>query len=549
MPDKVQTSTAKAIISILERHGVDTVFGLPGVQLDALFNAFYQARNSIRMVHTRHEQTTAYMANGYALSTGKLGVCTMVPGAGLLNAGAALATGYSQNAPVLCITGQIPSKYLGLGLGALHEIDDQLDCVANYTKWRGTIGAPEDVPGVMGEAIRQATSGRNRPVVVEVPPDVLTAEAAPNLDEFDPGFDDPEPGADLIDRAAELLAAAARPVICAGSGAMGATDELRELAEILSAPVIVSQYGPGVADPRHPLTHSLASGIKLWPEADLALGVGTRMATQIMHWGFDDAIKLIRIDADAEQSVAAWPPDVHLVTSSKVGIAKLNAALAGADIKCAWDAGALAAARAEAERESRRDMDMHHGYTDAIRAALPEDGFICFDVTQVGYYASWGFPVYRPRHYIPSGYQGTLGYGFPTALGVKVAHPDAPVVCVAGDGGLMFDIQELATAVQHNINLVTVVFNDQGFGNVRRGQKLGYDGQYIASDLHNPDFIALAEAFGARGMRAGGPEELQSALKKAFDAGAPVLIEVPVGEFPPWLKFVPRRQVRGSTSP
>ncbi|NQV56765.1 MAG: thiamine pyrophosphate-binding protein [Rhodospirillales bacterium] len=546
MSEAPSPNVAKAIVSALEQYGVDTIFGLPGVQMDPLYEAFYHARNSIRIMQTRHEQTTAYMANGYALSTGRLGVCTVVPGPGLLNASAALATGYAANAPVLCITGQIPSHAIGKRMGMLHEIGNQMAGVSGFTKWQGSIMAPEDVGPVLSRAISEATSGRNGPVVVEVPPDVLNMDWDGTLHDFDPAPVEQMPDADAVARAAEALAAATHPVICAGSGTMEATAELRALAELLSAPIIVSQYGQGIADCRDPLTHSLASGIKLWPSADVALAVGTRLATQAQFWGFDDDIKLVRIDADDQVAKEPWPADIHLTTTSKLGLQAIIDALSGADTKGEWDQDALAKMKAETEAGFKTSSAMHYDYTKVIRDALPDDGYICIGLTQLGYYAAWGFPVYNPRTFVRGGYQGTLGFGFPTALGAKVAHPDVPVICVAGDGGLMFDIQELSSAVLHNINLITVVFNDAGYGNVRRNQKLMYNEHYIASDLHNPDFVALAEAFGAVGMRAEGPEGLSAALKEAIGLDKPVLIEVPVGEFPPWQPISPRQKVRGA---
>ncbi|MDP6178509.1 MAG: thiamine pyrophosphate-dependent enzyme [Desulfatiglandales bacterium] len=195
-------------------------------------------------------------------------------------------------------------------------------------------------------------------------------------------------------------------------------------------------------------------------------------------------------------------------------------------------------------KDLAEQLKPQHEYTMAIRNELPEDGIACFGVTQLGFYSWWGFPVYKPRTMIQPGYQGTLGYSFPTALGAKVGNPDKNVVCIVGDGGFMFNVQELATAVQQKINLVTVLFNDNAFGNVRRNQKEGYDGRYIASDLQNPDFTKLADSFGVMSLRADSPEALSSALREAFKADAPALIEVQVGEFPGWQRFMPHRKLR-----
>jgi acetolactate synthase-1/2/3 large subunit len=306
----------------------------------------------------------------------------------------------------------------------------------------------------------------------------------------------------------------------------------------------MSSHGLGAVDGRHYLAQNMLAGAELWPKIDVALAVGTRFVMPMLHWGYDDDIKLIRIDPDAAQSVAPWKPDVHIVTTGKLAL------------------GALVdrTARHNRKRDSRetelndlkmrltKNLDEHltpqSEYARVIRNELSEDGIACFGVTQLGFYAWWNFPVYKPRTMIQPGYQGTLGYGFPTSLGAKVANPDKMVVGVVGDGGFMFNVQELATAALHNIKSVTVVFNDNAFGNVRRTQKNAYGGRIIGSDLKNPDFMKLADSFGVMGIRADSPEKLRAALREAFKADAPALIEVPIRELPEWQKFMPMRKIR-----
>ena len=542
MAEPRERSGAEAVVEALVRAGVEVVFALPGQQLDELFNAFYHARDKIRLIHPRHEQATAYMANGYALATGKLGVAVVVPGPGLLNASAALSTGWAANAPVLCVTGQIPSRFIGKGTGQLHEIPNQLRSVEGFTKYQGSIMNPAEAPGVMARAISEATSGRNRPVVVEIPPDILQARGPVDFGNFNPAPHEPALDAAEVERAAALIAKAKYPVICAGSGAIGASAVLTKLAEKLGAPVVMSQYGIGAIGYRSPYAHTLISGMELWAKADLAIAVGTRFSTQTA-WGRDDDLKLIRIDPDPVQSLAAWKPDVHLLTTAEVA---LPALLAAANGKSDWSLSELQAAKHAAEARMAKEVAASDVYTRALRAGLPDESYVCFDITQVGYHAWWGYPAYRPRTLVRQSFQGTLGYAFPTALGAKVGVGDAPTVCVTGDGGFMFGMQELATAVQEKINLITVVMNDGAYGSVRRYQKDLYRGEHIASSLRNPAFVDVARVFGWATIVADGPEALTTALKRAVTRDKPVLIEVPVGEFPAWQSFIPRRRVRGT---
>ena len=368
MAEPRERSGAEAVVEALVRAGVEVVFALPGQQLDELFNAFYHARDKIRLIHPRHEQATAYMANGYALATGKLGVAVVVPGPGLLNASAALSTGWAANAPVLCVTGQIPSRFIGKGTGQLHEIPNQLRSVEGFTKYQGSIMNPAEAPGVMARAISEATSGRNRPVVVEIPPDILQARGPVDFGNFNPAPHEPALDAAEVERAAALIAKAKYPVICAGSGAIGASAVLTKLAEKLGAPVVMSQYGIGAIGYRSPYAHTLISGMELWAKADLAIAVGTRFSTQTA-WGRDDDLKLIRIDPDPVQSLAAWKPDVHLLTTAEVA---LPALLAAANGKSDWSLSELQAAKHAAEARMAKEVAASDVYTRALRAGLPD---------------------------------------------------------------------------------------------------------------------------------------------------------------------------------
>lgn len=538
-------TTAQAIVEYLRGNGIETVFGIPGVQLDELFNAFYEQRETIRLINPRHEQASAYMAMGYAQSTGNIGTFLAVPGPGVLNTSAALATAYGNNAPVLCLAGQIPSKLIDKGFGILHEIKDQPGTLSSVTKWQGRINAQEETSSLLSEAFSQLSNGRRRPVLVETAPDILMQEGDGLPSSEPPQNHALEIDSDAIAVAAKMLANAANPAILVGGGAMDAAVEIGQLAEILQAPVIMSQDGLGVIDYRKPEAFNMLAGAEYWPKIDVALAIGTRFLMPMLDWGYDDDIKLIRVDIDGTQSVKPWTPDVHIVADATESVRHLNDELA----KVCPNRGD----RADEYRELKSKCDNHLAdkmeasqiWNDAIRRALPEDGFICFDITQLGYHSWWGFPVYQPRTMIQQGYQGTLGFSFPTALGAKVAHPDRPVICVTGDGGFMFSIQELATAVQHGINLIVIVMNDNGYGNVRRYQRENYGGNFIASDLTQPDFQKLAASFGMFSCVADTPLDLKTAIITALEREEPVLIEVPVGELPSWQGMGVRRRRRG----
>ena len=537
---------AQALTKSIMGYGVDTIFGLPGAQLDPLFDAFYHERDGLRIIHTRHEQGTSYMALGYAHSTGKTGVCTVVPGPGVYNAGAGLCTAHGLGVPVLCVGGQIPSPWIGKNFGLLHEIEDQMGTMAAVSKWQGRADTPKQAPGLIRDAFRHLHSGRKRPVFVEMSPDIMAAEDDITL--LDPETDYPqlEPDPDLVETAAALLGSAENPAIFVGGGIFGAEEDLLRLAEIIQAPVVMTDTGMGAVDWRNPLAQNMVAGAELWPDVDVVLAVGTKFVSPITSWGHDDDIKLIRIDPDPDQSVAQWPPDVHLVAHGKPALAALAERVQRHNRSRASRTEELAGLKEKVMTELAEGLAPQHAYATAIRNQLPEDGIACFGVTQLGFYSWFGFPTYAPRTKIQPGLQGTLGYGFPTALGAQVGNPDKKVVCVTGDGGFMFGASELATAVQHGINTVTIIFNDGAFGNVKRNQKNMYGARYIASDLRNPDFVKLAEAYGAMGLRAETPDALATVIDEAFKANVPALIDVPVGEMPPWNVFQRRKRLRGN---
>jgi acetolactate synthase-1/2/3 large subunit len=536
-------TTAEATVGALVAHGIDTIYALPGVHNDALFDALFKAGERIRTIHTRHEQGAAYLALGAALATGKPQVYSVVPGPGLLNSSAALLTAYGMNAPVLGLVGQIPQSAIGRGVGHLHEIRDQAGIIARLVDFSARIRAPAQAAALVARALHAMRTGRPGPAVLECAIDVwgrsaLVSAPAPPLP---PAPHEPIDEDALAD-AAKRLAAAKRPLIVAGGGAQDAAAEVAELSRLLQAPVLAYRRGRGVLDSRDPLSVTLPLGRELWGEADVVLGVGTRLFHGYTQWGIDADLAVIRIDADPEESERFAPPAVALIGDAKPILRRLIDALPAQH-------PARRAEMEERQAKMRRRLAKlapQIALLEAIRAELPEDGIFVDEVTQMGFAARLLLPVYKPRTFLSPGYQDNLGWGYATALGAQHARADVPVLSIAGDGGFLFTSNELATAIRHRIPLTVIVFNDGAFGNVRRTQEEQFGNRLIASDLANPDFVRYAQSFGAEAERARSPQELRAALKRAFKRrDGPTLIEVPVSQMPsPW-EFIHMPRVRG----
>jgi acetolactate synthase-1/2/3 large subunit len=524
----------EAVLKALIAEGVDTLFVLPGVQNDAFFNALHDAGERLRWVVTRHEQGAGYMAYGYAAASGRPGTYCVVPGPGFLNTTAALATAYACSAPVFCLSGQIPSRHIGRGVGLLHELPDQLGIMRRLTKWAARVDAPQDAGRLVAEAFAQMASGRPRPTALEVPMDVMARQAWVSTEPVAlPAAAPPAPDPEALARAASLLNGARKPMIFVGGGAAGASALVRQLAECLGAPVVAGWMGQGVIDGRSPLSVSLTMAHRLWPEVDVVLAIGSRFQRPQMDWGLDDALKVIRIDIDPLEIGRHARPEVALLADAAEALQALLSQVKNVG-RSAWRER-VAAVKDEVWALYRRELAPQLAWIEAIRSALPQDGILVEDLTQIGYVSRIAFPVYGPRQYISSGYQGTLGMSYPVALGAKVACPGRPVVAIAGDGGFMYNVQELATAVQHGIGVVAVVFDDGAYGNVRRMQRNLYGNRIIASNLRNPDFVQLASSFGMAARQLADPDELESALADALAEGGPALLTAKVGEMPdPW---------------
>jgi acetolactate synthase-1/2/3 large subunit len=529
----------EALVRSLYQEGVRVVFGLPGVQLYGVMAAL-RDEPRIRFVNTRHEQATSFMADGYARAGGSFGTALVVPGPGLLNAMSGLSTAYSASSPVLMLSGQIPRDSIGRDIGLLHEVNDQQECIRPVTKWRRRVLQVADVPAAVREAVVQLKSGRPRPVEIEMPPETMEDEGLVEL----------LPPAEVtrrvaaardLDRAAELLLASRAPLIYAGGGVhlSGAHDALAQVAEHLQAGVAQSAEGKGAVSDHN----TLSLGAAFWRdsalrahmhEADVVLAVGSRLAAV----SFKPGTRIIQIDADEHEIGRSHKDTLGLIGDARATLEALLERLR---------AGAAPRPSRKAEHEALRakmagenTMEPNASIIKSLRAGAPENTILVAGMTQIGYYSRPFWPVYEPRTYLSSSYSGNLGYAYPVALGAKVARPDRPVVSVSGDGGFLFNAQELSTAARHGINVVAVVFNDSSYGNVARDLEESWGGQYGA-ELTNPDFMKLADAYGVVGMRAKEPTEVGRLVREAIEKDRPALIEVPVGRMSRPAFFTPRR--------
>ena len=536
---------AEAVVGTLAAHDVTTLYAVPGVHNDHLFDALHKASDDIAVVHTRHEQGAAYMALGAALATGRPQAYAVVPGPGLLNTGAALITAHAMNAPVLALIGQIPGADIGRGIGHLHEIRDQAGILARLVDFSARIRTPAQAAPLVAEAIAAMAVGRRGPAALECPIDMWGRPGA-----GPPAH--PLPAApvvideDAVAAAARLLREAQRPLIVCGGGAQDASPEVTALSTILQAPVLAYRRGRGVLDSRNPFSVTLPLGHELWGAADVVLAVGTRLYYPFQHWGVDDGLAVIRVTSDPQEAARVHRPAAALTGDAAPILRRLLEALRGHAGRRASRLEEMAGRQARWQARLQDRLGPQLGWLAAIRAELPVDGILVDEVTQIGFAARLAFPVYRPRTFLSPGYQDNLGWGFATALGVKHARPGVPVVAISGDGGFLFTAAELATAVRHAIPLVAVVFDDGAFGNVRRIQEEEFAGRTIASDLANPDFVKFAESFGAAAERAGDPAALRAALRRGLArSDSPTVIHVPVGAMPsPW-EFTHMPKIRG----
>lgn len=528
---KKNMTGGEAMALAAKANGIKQIFGIPGAQIYPLFDAF--KREDFEVIVPRHEQAAGYMAMGAAKSTGRPAAMAVVPGPGVLNASTALCTAMGNCSEVLCLVGQVPTSYLGIGRGHLHELADQAGTLKGIIKDAVRIDKPEDSTAIMNSAFETMTGGRPGPVSVEMCWDTMAQNWDVEIGAGGKQGIKPELDLDQIKAAAKAISNAKNPMIMCGSGAQDASSEVLALAELLNCPVTAFRSGRGVVAEDHALYAPPVAARVLWDDCDLLIGVGSRLEMPYMRWvpgsdyqqkPADDRI-LIRIEID-QPELDRFVPDVGLLADAADACRALISELESQVKPNLSRNDELAEIKAKAWKLIQK-VQPQMDYLNAIREVLPRNGFFVPELSQMGF-ATWagGMPIYEPRTYISEGFQGTLGFGFPTALGVKAANPDRAVVSVNGDGGFMFGMQELATAAQYDIGLVTLVFNNNAFGNVRRDQQMGFGGRLIGADLKNPDFMKLAESFGVAGYSVSTPDELKPVLAKAIDDNKPALIEI-----------------------
>lgn len=528
-------TVAQLVVQSLIHNGIDQLYCIPGVQNDNFFDALYDEQKKLVPIQTRHEQGAAYMALGAALATGHHQACCIVPGPGFLNAASAIATAYSTNAPVMTLVGQIPGAAIGKGFGLLHEISDQSGVLAGLTKHSTMVGAGREAVSQLNEAWSVLRSGRPRPVGIEIPVDIWNETVPDQVSFVGNQTNTASPDQTSLDKAIDLIRVSRAPMIAVGSGAQGVPHLVTELAERLNAPVTAFRNGNGVVSSDHALRINMPVGHRLWPDCDLLIGLGSRMQTQRMAWGMDDDVKIIHIEIDEEELTRISNPDAAIHADLRDALPLLLEALGPQPDRSGWSEK-VSRVKHEVQTELRSNLAPQAAWLDAIRDGMPRNGIFVDELTQMGYVSRLLFPSYEPRTFVSTGYQGTLGWGIAAATGAAHARRDAPIVGIAGDGGALFTITELATAVHHKIPATYIIFNDNAFGNVRRFQIEEYNNRPIASDLTSPDFVALAHSFGVTAERADTPEMLVASLRRATNNDGPNLIEVPISaELPsPW---------------
>ncbi len=548
-------SGGKALVESLYAHNVETVFGVLGSTLLEPYDALCD-RSDIRLIAPRGEDGAVHMADAYTRVSGKPGVAMITVGAGAAASLSAMGEAYAESWPVLNIITQVPTPYLDKAKGVYHENPGQLDMFKPVTKWAHRVTSTAEIPGAVQEAFRQMNSGRRRPVALEIPADLLRNQA------------DVEIGAPLpldkvtvddaaIARAADMLAGAAKPLLWAGGGVVQARagKELQELAELLQAPILSTSGSRGIVPEDHPLalgnllTMAYVVESQVMDTADVMLALGTRLTERTTRsrrkdaesdvtgrsakgWTMRIPKKLIHADIDAAEFNLNYPAELTVLGDAKDVLVKLIAALRAKKLPArASRAAEIGAVKTAARKELRERVPAEMEMIDAIREALPRDTIVAAQ-SIVGHWTRYTLDMYQPASFLFANTFGSMGYSFHAAIGAKIACPNRPVVAFCGDGGFLFGVGELATIAHYRLNIPIVIFNNGGYKILNNTQRRRF-GRTIGTELTNPDFVKLGEAFGFRTARAKGTAELKKALQQAIAADSATMIEVPI-EFVPY---------------
>jgi len=526
------------VVEVLRAEGVRHVFGLPGVHNLAIYDALIR-QHDIAHILSRHEQGSGFMADGYARASGRPGVVVVTTGPGATNVLTPLVESFAGSQPILVLMSDIPAALIGKGLGALHEVPNQIDCFKPVSRWAETISEGRDIPAAVEHAFHLFRTARPGPISLSLPTDLLIGKSEGRRESFHAGR--PACDAQLIEDAAKRLRAAKRPLVVAGGGviAAGASGELAALAHRLGAPVITSVMGRGAIPETDPLWLGVLPNYRstqaALESADVILAVGCRFAHRstkglLLKLDFKPEQALIHIDIDPLVIGLMHEPAVGIVGDARDGLRGLMDLLGKGKPAAEWDPAWI---RAQREVRWPRYTEPTERLIQILRRILDPGAIVVNDQTGLNYWMEWHFPVLEPRTFLYPIGSATLGYGVPAAIGAKVAQPDRQVLAVLGDGGFMFSVNELATAVKYELGIVFLVLNDQRYGAIKYLQE-GIFGKYGEVDLANPDFPALARAFGAEGSRVDGIDELPKALERALGHRGPTLLELPIAVEPPW---------------
>ncbi len=524
-----EMTCGEAVIGLLEAYGIDTVFGIPGVHTLELYRGL--EGSGLRHVTVRHEQGGAFMADGYARASGRPAVCLAITGPGVTNAATAIAEAYADSIPLLLISAVQPTPWMGLGRGELHELTSQQAALAPLTAFSATALGTAQVPELIARAFSFLATSRPRPVHIEIPVDVLARPAGfPVVARALP--ERPAPSPRSVAAAAEILAGAERPVMLVGGGANGHGEAVTRLAERIGAAVFESRSGKGIVAEDHPLCLGFSirrpAALDLLREADVVVALATEIAPTD-HWREHLEIpgKLVRIDIDAAALTREYPAEAPVLGDIGLALSALLSELGPTvDAEPGFrQGGRLDQIRRSSAAERTPKQALHGRVLDVLREALPRDGFVAADSTQLAYTGSVDFPCYRDRSWLyPVGY-GTLGYALPAAIGAKIAAPERPGVVIVGDGGLLFTVGDLATAVDQKIGLPIIVWNNDGYGQIRDDMEAG-GYPLIGVELRNPDFVALGRSFGCEALRPDSLKAFGNAVTAALTRPVPTVIEL-----------------------
>ena len=527
----------EVLVKLLEAYGVEQVFGIPGVHTVELYRGL--AGSTINHITPRHEQGAGFMADGYARTSGKPGVCFIITGPGMTNITTAMGQAYGDSIPMLVISSVQSRSQLGGGRGKLHELPNQSALVAGVAAFSHTLMSAAELPAVLARAFALFQAGRPRPVHIEIPLDVLVENADALLASLPVSIARPGPAPAAIEQMSQRLAQAKRPLILAGGGAIDAAPALTQLAERLGAPVALTINAKGMLPSSHPLligsTQSLVATRALVAEADVVLAIGTELAETdydvTFAGGFEIPGALLRIDIDPDQTVRNYPPTLALVADANLASEALLASLAPLPSRDPqW--GAVRVSRLQAQLSTEWDAPTRAQtvFLQTVFEVLP-DAVCVGDSTQPVYTGNLTLNPEQPRRWFNSstGY-GTLGYALPAAVGAWLGRraagkPGGPVLCLIGDGGLQFTLAELASAVEAQTPIIVLLWNNQGYGEIKK-YMLNRAIEPVGVDIYTPDFIGVAKALGCAAQAVGDEAQLRAALASASDRQGPSVIEI-----------------------